>query len=88
MDELQRLDLVEEASIEVTQALGLELRHGEETDGVQSVIDGRDHDVGGLVDPVVERPVRRIAVNVAWRIASAVPEEKECVRDGEPPPWM
>ena len=86
MNELQRLDLVEEACVEVTQALGLELRHGEEADGVQSVIDGRDHDVGGLVDPVVERPVCRIAVNVACRTASAVPEEKGCIRDGEPPP--
>ena len=86
MDELQRLDLVEEACVEVTQTLGLELRHSEEANGVESVIDGGDHDVGGLVDPVVERPVCRIAVNVACRTASAVPEEKGCVLDGEPPP--
>ena len=64
LDKPQRLDLVVEPRIEVAQALVLEFGDGKEAEGVQTVVHRDDHDIGRLVDPVVERPVGRIAENV------------------------
>lgn len=37
----------------------------EESEGIEAVVDGNDDDVGNLVDPVVEREVGGVTVDIA-----------------------
>ena len=59
------LDLVKEARIEVTVGRVSERRRCEETERGETVIHRDDDNVGALIDPVVERPVPGIAVDIA-----------------------
>jgi len=58
------LDLVKEARVEVTVGRVSERRRCEETERGETVIYRHDDNVGALIDPVVERPVPRIAVDI------------------------
>ena len=65
-DPAQGHALILEAGINVAERRVLkELGCSEEADRVEAVVDGRDDDVRGLVDPVVERPVCGVPEYVA-----------------------
>jgi hypothetical protein len=65
LDPLERLDLVEEARVEVAIGGFLQGGGGEEAEGGEAVVDGDGDDVGALIDPVVEGPVCGVSVYVA-----------------------
>ena len=64
LDPLERLDLVVQGDVGIAYAFARELGRGEETQRVQAVVDGDDDDVRGLVHPVIEGPVTRVAEDV------------------------
>lgn len=61
----KRLDLVAESGVEVR---GAELGDAEEAERVETIVDRDHHRMRALLNPVVERPVARIAENVAYRV--------------------
>lgn len=63
-------DLILEARIQVAEGVGREVRVCKEAKGVKPVVDGDDDHVWRLVDPVLERPVARVAVDVALNMMS------------------
>jgi len=64
LDPFKGLDLVKEARVEVTVGCVSERRGCEEAERGEAVIYRDDDNVRALVDPVVERPVPRVAVDV------------------------
>lgn len=65
LDPLERLDLVEEACVEVSVRTVAEGRVCKESKGGEAIVHGDDDDVGALGHPVVEGPISGVAVNVA-----------------------
>lgn len=59
------LYLVLESCVEVTVGRILELGHGQEPEGVKTVVNGDDNHVGTLVNPVVKGPISRVTIDVA-----------------------
>ena len=64
LDPFKGLDLVKETRVEVAVGCVSECRRCEEAERGEAVIYRDDDNVGALVNPVVERPVPGVAVDV------------------------
>lgn len=64
---LKRLHLVEESCVEVPVSGVPQGGSSEKSERGEPVVHRDDDHVGALVDPVVEGPVRRISVDIAWK---------------------
>ena len=64
LDPFKGLDLVKKARVEVPVGCVSERRRCEEAERGETVVYRDGDNVGALIDPVVERPVPRIAVDV------------------------
>lgn len=62
---LERKKLVVETCIVVTQPGIAEFWDRDETEGGEAVVYRDDNDVGALLDPVLEGPVRRISLYIS-----------------------
>ena len=66
LDPLECLDLVAETHVEVAVGGVAERRGGKETQRGEAIVDGNDHDVCALINPMIERPVSWVTENVAY----------------------
>ena len=67
VDPFQGSNLIMEASVEVSKGrIGLERWVSQEAEGVQTIVDGDNDNVGTLMHPGIKWPIRRIPVHVPY----------------------